>query len=446
MLEVGVVDEEYFLAMEFLDGQPLHRLERRAAKQGRGISRDVQLALLADVLSGLHHAHELKDYDGSPLNVVHRDVTPQNIFITYDGVVKVMDFGIAKAAGRAQETMHGVVKGKVRYMSPEQAMGMPLDRRADVFAVGIMLWQAATGQRFWSAPDDLSIVQALVHGQYQASPRAVAPECPEELDRIVQKSLAREANDRYRSALELRADLEAFLGPAAFNGHRELSTLVNELFAKERRELRAVIEKVGRESAQVQQASIARLAMQAPSSTSIGAFAQSLRPATPSGETDAKRFTVDSAPPSTSVGLVSRRTSRKLEARIVGGAIAVAALALGGFAFTQLGARETVQRSEPAALVSSRIPIATRANGRYEPPPPPPAEDELPAPAVSPAHVAPSAATHSAPPPAGSAPAPTPSAQPVVAAARPSATGTASARGGHRRLTLDAADPWANHQ
>ena len=145
-LEVDKAEGEPFLAMEYLDGQPLHRI----------LSRDratfplaMFLAVLADVLSGLHHAHELADFDGTPLNIVHRDVTPHNVFVTYNGQVKVVDFGIAKAEGRASETKHGVVKGKVSYMAPEQARSGMLDRRTDVFAVGVMLFEACTRRRMW---------------------------------------------------------------------------------------------------------------------------------------------------------------------------------------------------------------------------------------------------------------------------------------------------------
>ena len=152
--------------------------------------RECQYLVLLDTLAGLHHAHELADYDGTPLQIVHRDVTPHNVFVTYEGQVKVVDFGIAKAVGRASETRQGVVKGKVRYMAPEQAIGQPVDRRADVFSVGVMLWEAATGRRLWKDMDDLNIVQALVGGNVKSSPREVDPAVPEEIDRICRKALA----------------------------------------------------------------------------------------------------------------------------------------------------------------------------------------------------------------------------------------------------------------
>ena len=125
-IEVGEHEDEIFLAMEFLDGQPLHRVRKRA---GANIPLDIHLTILSDVIAGMHYAHELPDFDGKPLSIVHRDITPHNIFITYDGQTKILDFGIAKAEGRASSTRHGVVKGKIAYMAPEQARGEMLDRR-----------------------------------------------------------------------------------------------------------------------------------------------------------------------------------------------------------------------------------------------------------------------------------------------------------------------------
>ncbi|MBP9113235.1 MAG: serine/threonine protein kinase, partial [Polyangiaceae bacterium] len=150
--EVGEVDDEYFLAMEYLEGQTLARVRERSKKLEKmgttGLSKIAEYALLLDMLSGLHYAHELKDFDGSPFNIVHRDITPQNLFVTYEGNAKILDFGIAKAAGRSQETREGIIKGKVRYMSLEQASGKEVDRRADIFATGVLLFEAATQKRF----------------------------------------------------------------------------------------------------------------------------------------------------------------------------------------------------------------------------------------------------------------------------------------------------------
>ena len=242
-LEVGFEHEEYYLAMEFLDGQPLHRVQRRAARTGTVFPRELACLVVADVLSGLHHAHELADYDGSPLGVVHRDVNPQNVFVTYDGTVKVVDFGIAKAAGRVAETKHGVVKGKVRYMSPEQALGSAIDRRSDIFAAGLLLWEAATGKRFWGEMHDLDIIHALVTGDFDPSPRSVDPTVPAELDAMCRKALSSPSELRYATTGELRDELEAFLSESLVSARRRLGALVAGMFVKERADVRAVIQR-----------------------------------------------------------------------------------------------------------------------------------------------------------------------------------------------------------
>ena len=247
-MEVGVDGEEYFIAMEFLDGQPLHRIQRRGTRTSASLPRSAALLVVADTLAGLHHAHELEDYDGSPLGIVNRDVTPQNIFVTYDGTVKVVDFGIAKAAGRSSETKQGIVKGKVRYMSPEQAVGGVIDRRSDVFAAGLLLWEAVTGLRFWRGHDDLMIVQLLLSGNYDASPRAVDPSVPEAVDAMCRKALALRPEDRFASADELRSELESFLEPDLVDARRQLGPLVAEMFSAERARVREIIERAGRAS------------------------------------------------------------------------------------------------------------------------------------------------------------------------------------------------------
>jgi eukaryotic-like serine/threonine-protein kinase len=246
LFEVGHVDEQYFIAMEHLEGQPFHRVERRiekaAMRAGTKVAREIYYAIISDVLAGLHYAHELADYDGTPLAVVHRDVTPHNVFVTYDGAVKVVDFGLAKATGRAIETEVGIVKGKVRYMSPEQASGGTVDRRTDIFAVGVILWSAATGAKLWADRDDASIASALEAGDYPASPREVCPDVPEAIDAICRKALAAKREDRYATAAAMRADLEAFLGLESATVRAKLTTLMKELFENERAKLRAVLE------------------------------------------------------------------------------------------------------------------------------------------------------------------------------------------------------------
>jgi serine/threonine-protein kinase len=239
-IEVGQEAGRYFITMEYLDGQPLHRIQSRAKDT---ISIETFVSIFVDVLAGIHYAHELKDFDGTPLGIVHRDVTPHNIFVTYEGQVKVVDFGIAKAAGRASETRHGVVKGKTPYMAPEQAMGRVLDRRVDIFAVGVMLFEAAAKRRMWKGITETDIIGSLIAGNIPSSPREADPTVDEELDRICRKALSFSPEDRYQTAADFQRDLELYLhkkGPRP--NAREIGGTVAQIFAEKRAATDKIIE------------------------------------------------------------------------------------------------------------------------------------------------------------------------------------------------------------
>src|SRR5580692_2855373 len=145
--EVGEDKGNYFIAMEYLEGQSLNKVIHELSKRGETLPELVCARIISDALAGLHYAHELKDFDGTPLDIIHRDVSPHNVFVTYDGQVKLVDFGIAKAALSQVQTEVGVLKGKVAYMAPEQAMGTDVDGRADIFAMGIVLWELLAQER-----------------------------------------------------------------------------------------------------------------------------------------------------------------------------------------------------------------------------------------------------------------------------------------------------------
>jgi serine/threonine-protein kinase len=236
--EVDLVDGHYFMAMEYLDGQPFHRVLSRAHRLARPIPLPAVSRILCEALNGLHYAHDLADYDGTPLGIVHRDVSPQNVFVTYDGQVKIVDFGIAKAARRVVETQTGVIKGKVSYMAPEQAFSSSadIDRRADIFSVGVILWEVLAGRRLWQGLGDPQIIAALIH----AVPgiRGVKPDVDPELARIVDRALALSRDDRYPTAAALRADLERTVPPCSAE---ELGVFVDGLFGEQRAEIKALI-------------------------------------------------------------------------------------------------------------------------------------------------------------------------------------------------------------
>ncbi|WP_437937465.1 serine/threonine protein kinase [Sorangium sp. So ce341] len=242
--EVGIADGEYFIAMEYLDGQPLSRVISRAREQARAIPLTVRLWILSEVLAGLHYAHELVDYDGTPLNVVHRDVSPHNIFITYDGQVKIVDFGIALAAHRVVETQAGTLKGKVAYMAPEQAFShsSQIDRRADIFSAGVILWEMLANRRLWRGLTDPQIISRLMRDIPDV--RSARPDVPVDLARICARALAHARDRRHATAADLRAELDRCaerLGEQVTAEH--VGELVSELFASERAEIRAIIDR-----------------------------------------------------------------------------------------------------------------------------------------------------------------------------------------------------------
>ena len=239
--EVGEDGRRYFIAMEYLEGQPLNRIVQRLAKDGR-LTLAMHVRVLIDALAGLHYAHELADFDGTPLQVVHRDATPHNIFVTYAGQVKVVDFGIAKALGSSAETRAGVLKGKVSYMAPEQALGEKVDRRADVFAVGMMLWEALAGRRPFKGMNDVVILQKLVAGDIP-SPGTVRDDIPELLEAICMKALAHDKEERFATAEDMQRALEAALEKLGERPQlRAVGDLLTKAFADERMRIRGVIE------------------------------------------------------------------------------------------------------------------------------------------------------------------------------------------------------------
>lgn len=230
--EFGVENGVHFIEMEYVAGEDVRRIEKRAAATGRGIPIGVIIRVIADAAAGLDFAHKAKDAKGSPLNLVHRDVSPQNVLVGFDGSVKLIDFGVAKAAGRAQHTATGILKGKFPYMSPEQAEGHDLDGRSDIFALGIVLWEQLTGRRLFKADNDLA-TQRLVRACQVPAPSAVEPSVPVGLDAITLKALARDPKDRYADAASLRNDLEAFaLREGIPHSAAVLSGFMQELYAE----------------------------------------------------------------------------------------------------------------------------------------------------------------------------------------------------------------------
>ena len=203
-------DGELFMVMEYLEGETAASLRRRLNARGERMPVTVWCHIFAETCAGLHAAHQATNEVGLPLNLVHRDVSPPNILVTYDGAVKLIDFGIAKSDHRSSHTDAGHIKGKYAYMSPEQAEGRPLDARSDVFSLGTVLFEMTTGQRLFKRETELLTVQAVCNDPIP-EPREEWPEYTEALHAICTRALARNPAERYQSALEMRRDLLALV-------------------------------------------------------------------------------------------------------------------------------------------------------------------------------------------------------------------------------------------
>ena len=232
-VEAGQDGERLFLSMEFLDGQPLHEIIKRGRVEPP-LLLPAYLHILCNTLAGLHYAHELVDYDGTQLEIVHRDVSPHNVFVTYDGHVKVVDFGIARAADTEDPTTPGVFKGKFAYAAPEQLLGLPIDRRADVFSAGVMLWEGVVGRRFSTGKLSREAIEARTAGDYPRLADA-APQADPPLIEICDRAIALDPEHRFASAEEFRGALQGYLFERQHNvGAAELGALVRAKFVEER--------------------------------------------------------------------------------------------------------------------------------------------------------------------------------------------------------------------
>jgi serine/threonine-protein kinase len=238
--EVGEVNGEYFIAMEYLEGEPLTEVLKELGEHGEWLSEPVIAGIAVQALKGLHYAHEFCDFDGTPLGVVHRDVSPQNLFVTHAGEVKLLDFGIAKAKLNTNRTETGVLKGKVRYMAPEQISEIEVDRRADLFSFGVVLWEMLARRELFTGEGRSLAKRGTVHIPPVST---VRPEVSAALEAIAQKALQVECNDRYATAEEMRLELQQFLrGRDEEDAQADLAGIMSRLFAVRREALRARIQ------------------------------------------------------------------------------------------------------------------------------------------------------------------------------------------------------------
>ena len=212
IFDVGQYDGQYFIAMEHVHGEDLRSIVRQMKKKEvLEFPLEHALAIVLGMCAGLSYAHEKHELDGSALNIVHRDISPQNVVVTFTGDVKIVDFGIAKSDTRiGEQTKSGKLKGKVPYMSPEQARGESIDARSDVFSTGVMLFELTTGKRLFKGTSEYETLRLICEREYPR-PSDIRSDYPPDLEPIVMRALAKDANDRYQSAREMQADLEDFV-------------------------------------------------------------------------------------------------------------------------------------------------------------------------------------------------------------------------------------------
>ena len=231
--DLGDVDGVFYIAMEYVQGESVNQVNIRARRIKGALPLGLKCRIIADAAAGLDHAHQARTPSGRRLGLIHRDVSPQNVLVGFNGNVKIIDFGVAKAAGKLSQTMVGTIKGKHAYMSPEQARGEELDARSDVYGLGIVFHELLTSQRLFKRETDLATLKAVVGAPVQP-PSELVPGIPKELDAVVMKALARRRDERYQSAGELQLALEDFLLSERLPGTQaHLTAFMKDLYAPE---------------------------------------------------------------------------------------------------------------------------------------------------------------------------------------------------------------------
>jgi serine/threonine-protein kinase len=364
--EVGTDCGRHYMTMEYLDGRSLYRVCKQFSKKRGELPLGAHLRVIAEALLGLHYAHELCGFDGDPLGIVHRDVSPLNVFVTFDGQAKVLDFGIAKSVDSSLETQAGILKGRLAYMAPEQACASPVDRRADVYAAGVMIWEAAAGRRVWPGMGDVEIYTRILA---EGPPKllSVCPDAPPDLAAVCDRAMARRPEDRYRSAAALLEDLDRHIQKRDDAvSMRELGAMVSAAFEEERRQMNGTIEEalitlragpqsgvistrttegsVSRDPARAsvvrdELANLASLLSATPSRTASGRAAEAGPPPQPYRSY---------RPPLPTLADGSARARRRKKRRSV-----ATVLALGFAAIASVGAGVIVLRSGPAGLFAT---------------------------------------------------------------------------------------------
>ena len=343
--DFGNMDGSYCIVMEYLFGKDLSRISEKIRKKDLPLSLEHALYITSRVCAGLDYAHKLKDLNGNPLNIIHRDISPHNILITYDGNVKIVDFGIAKAAGTCTMTQTGIIKGKIAYMSPEQAQGKHIDLRSDIFATGILLYEMVTGQRMFDGTDTLAVLHKVSVADFEPIENIVN-NLPPEVYKILGKALARDPDQRYQTDDEMLTAIEYCmhknsLRPNARGLKQYMKMLFEDVIAVEEQDVRNIADKSLPNA----------IKKEAPKD-----------PASIITDEDATRFLQGSAiaspsKPGTAHTFFSKRPSRKTLLRLFYGAAGLVAMAIvaGGVLFLQkkssMEAIENIETMHTQAMV-----------------------------------------------------------------------------------------------
>jgi serine/threonine protein kinase len=241
ILDLGEREGRYYIAMEFAHGRDLQQITNKTRKTGRLLPLPYAAKIISQIAEGLYYAHTKTNTMGQSLGIVHRDVSPHNVILTFDGTAKLIDFGVAKARISFQEEEEGVLKGKFSYMSPEQIRGMPVDPRSDIFALGIVLWEICTGAKLYRESSELLTMEAILRKPVP-KPREMRGDMPPDLEAIILKALAKRAVDRFQNAQEMHQALEGYLGRSGWTvGAPHLAEFMKKLFPDEYEETRLLL-------------------------------------------------------------------------------------------------------------------------------------------------------------------------------------------------------------
>jgi serine/threonine protein kinase len=425
--EVGFEAGRHCIVMEYLEGRTLTELESATRSNPMPLSYGVRI--LAEALAALHYAHELCDVDGRPLGIVHRDVSPHNLVVTYDGQVKLLDFGIAKATQDDARTRTGVFKGKLRYTAPERLTTDVNDRRSDVFSVGVLLWQLLTRRHVWAGMNDLSVMQQLANRTRIPSPRSVVADVPKQLEQICLKALDPSPDARFQTAAEMEDALEEFLANESGGiTNRTLAKFLGEVFGESRQSFQHVVDQQMRVAATLPLDTSADEGFSSPSESRSRLALRTSTPISmsPLGVTiDAQQPLDDS--PATTPAPDAHGARRAWKVAAVGVLLTVA-VATAGVVVTRM----RVAQEPPSPATQAQTAAASSVETVQDPQTPAPSASSTSAPTASATSSPPRAAPVVAPGPAressprSQAPPPHVAAAPKAAAPAPAAESTCS--------------------